>query len=497
MALENYVKFLRGTPAAYANLTEKDKDTLYFISEEKSNFGVLYLGSKLIAGGGQPETVTLNSLKDVTISELGLKANSLLVYSEEEKAWINKSLDEVLEVIVNEMTGATIDTDGKGGLVPAPKAGEQDYFLKGDGTWAKVASETQVFEVTVEEKETHAAAIARVVGETAINSGDIAIVKEPIANEKYQHTAYIYDGEWKAMDGNYNAENVYFDEDLLTTSAVGVIELENGQATIPAAGKNLKELFTTMFVKEQNPETTDPSVTVTLTQAGSYEVGKKVSVDYSVTFEDGSYSYGPEPTGVTPTTYTVSDGTNSQSTQEGSFDELTVTDGMNYRLTATVAHTAGNVPVTNTGNDYADGAIKEGNAVGYSGYIKGFRPFFYGMSNVTKADMVYNSAFIRGLENGGAYNGKKTLTFTAAELEGVKRFVIAIPSASITNLRTGISSAKITSSMNADALEFYKELETVVSVQGADGYTTTVPYKVWVYEPTSIAAEEVHEVILK
>lgn len=35
------------------------------------------------------------------------------------------------------MTGATADTDGSAGLVPAPKAGEQDKFLRGDGTWAE------------------------------------------------------------------------------------------------------------------------------------------------------------------------------------------------------------------------------------------------------------------------------------------------------------------------------------------------------------------------
>jgi hypothetical protein len=48
--LANYVKFLRGTPAAYANLAEKNKDTLYFIYEEDESNGLLYLGSKLIAG---------------------------------------------------------------------------------------------------------------------------------------------------------------------------------------------------------------------------------------------------------------------------------------------------------------------------------------------------------------------------------------------------------------------------------------------------------------
>ena len=32
-ALINYVKFARGTPAAFSKLTNKNSDTLYFISE--------------------------------------------------------------------------------------------------------------------------------------------------------------------------------------------------------------------------------------------------------------------------------------------------------------------------------------------------------------------------------------------------------------------------------------------------------------------------------
>ena len=36
------------------------------------------------------------------------------------------------------MTGATSSTAGTGGLVPAPASGEQSKFLKGDGTWAYV-----------------------------------------------------------------------------------------------------------------------------------------------------------------------------------------------------------------------------------------------------------------------------------------------------------------------------------------------------------------------
>ena len=50
MALANYVKFRRGTPASYAALEVKDADSLYFISEKGATQGVLYLGDKLISG---------------------------------------------------------------------------------------------------------------------------------------------------------------------------------------------------------------------------------------------------------------------------------------------------------------------------------------------------------------------------------------------------------------------------------------------------------------
>ena len=493
MALENYVKFLRGTPTAYSNLTKKDPDTLYFISDG-GEYGSLYLGSTLIAGGSVPESISINSLKDVAISQ-GLSDKSLLVYDESSKNWVNKTFEEAVAV----MTGADEVRAGAAGLVPAPKAGEQDFFLKGDGTWAKVATESQVFHVSPEEGETHDAAIARVVNGVELQTGNIAIVKELIHGDKYQHTAYVYDAKlsaWKAMDGNYNAENVYFDENLLTTSAIGVITLTNGQATIPAAGKNLKELFNTILVKEKNPSTTQPSVNITLDQAGSYEVGETVSVTYSTSLNAGSYTYGPA-TGVTAKSYSVTNGSTTKLTATGSFDDITVTDSTDYKLTSTIAHTEGTTPVTNTGNLYATGKIAEGSKSKTSSAITGYRPFFYGMSDVTKANMVYDSAFIRGLTNGGAYDASKTLTFTAANLNGVKRFVIAIPAASINSTRTGIESATITSSMNADALGFYNELETTVAVLGKNGYTQTVPYRVWVYEPTSISANEVHEVVLK
>lgn len=44
---------------------------------------------------------------------------------------------------VYDFTGATEDSEGKPGAVPSPDAGDQDSFLRGDGTWAEVPKQMQ------------------------------------------------------------------------------------------------------------------------------------------------------------------------------------------------------------------------------------------------------------------------------------------------------------------------------------------------------------------
>lgn len=130
--LGNYVKFLRGTPTAYQQLALKDSDTLYFISEQEADRGVLYLGDKLISGS-LTANMSLSDLNDVVINA-GVEAGSLLYY--DGSRWVNKSLSEIFEIIVGTMVGATATKDGKSGLVPVPVAGQQDLYLQGNGTWS-------------------------------------------------------------------------------------------------------------------------------------------------------------------------------------------------------------------------------------------------------------------------------------------------------------------------------------------------------------------------
>ena len=134
--LSGYVKFLRGTPAAWASIETKDPDTLYFIAEPNAVKGSLYLGNKLISGGGgEGSTVSIADLEDVLIGA-SVPSNAVLVYDDTEQAWKPVSLAAAVAQVVDVMTGATATEDGLAGLVPQPVAGENTLFLRGDGTWA-------------------------------------------------------------------------------------------------------------------------------------------------------------------------------------------------------------------------------------------------------------------------------------------------------------------------------------------------------------------------
>lgn len=371
----------------------------------------------------------------------------------------------------------------------------------GDGTktWAELpyfgGEDAKTFQVSsLDEIETAELAI----GDTAIVKTAIYTDEENEENSKYSYTGYVYNGtDWAAMDGNYNADNVYFNEDMMVTTNIGYITTSNGSGTIPSKGKNLTEVFEAMFVKEQNPSKTDPSVSVTLTGAGSYEVGSVVTgVKYSASFEDGKYTYGPEPTGVEVTAWEVTDTAGgSYTSASGDLADVTVADGTNFSVTAKATHTAGNVPKTNKGNDCTDSTkkISAGTKSKTSSAITGYRSYFYGVLNTSSAEAPLTSAIIREqLTNGGAYNEAKSFTLTGSDVSGAKRIVIAIPSNST---RGGLSEVILTSAMNTPVTDSYTKTTAAVEVEGRDG-AAAVSYNTWVYEPASIDAGEIHAIKL-
>ena len=125
-----YVKFFRGTPLAFEKLVSKNDDTLYFISVEGESTGKLYLGNKLISDNIN----SIAELEDIVLSELS--EGHILSYDGEQEKWVNKSVLDAIGLF----GGATETEQGTNGLVPAPGAGMQDAFLRGDGQWVAIES---------------------------------------------------------------------------------------------------------------------------------------------------------------------------------------------------------------------------------------------------------------------------------------------------------------------------------------------------------------------
>lgn len=467
----SYVRFQRGLLANYQALEKKSDDTLYFVYDEDKGSTALYLGNRLIAGTGEiVGPSNLDELNDVLIKTVANK--DILTYDSTQGQWVNMTFDKLIEEIQNDID---------------------------------IAPSTEVYEIVLEvytdeesgekTKEAHNTAIARVVGSNAPNKGDIVIVKDPIAADKYQYTGYVYNGtSWAAMDGNYNADNVFFDEDFTFTKSVGTVTVSSGNKTVDAAGKSLKQFLAGLFAAEEESSITKPSISsFSINKAGSYEAGTQLTdITYSATFEDGKYTYGPEPTGVTVTAWTIKDnaGNDVGTEASGPLANYSVPGDSSYYLKATATYSDGNYAKTNLGNVSTTTRItasttsnKDSNA------ITGYWQTFYKVVDSSVKNSVnetVNSSFIRGLVHDGAY-AAKTLNLNAHE--GAKCLVIACPAN-----KTGITKAIMPSALNSP-IPWIDGSPFTVSVEGATAAAST-DYNVWIYEPASIDASETYEITI-
>lgn len=261
---------------------------------------------------------------------------------------------------------------------------------------------------------------------------------------------------------------VVFPEGATTTYAIGKVSLVNGSGTLVEPGGTLADFFD-KFVDEKNPVTTQPSVSLKFSEGKAHEAGSYVTPTYNATLNPGSYTYGPS-TGVTATAWEVTDNAgNSSENPVGSFSEVQVTDELNYTITAKVTHTAGTVPVTNTGNEYPSGQIAAGEkSATASVSMTGYRCSFYG--TLTSKDEL-TSDTIRGL----LVTTDKALAdganFTIDIPVGALRVVFAYPA----TLRD-VTSVKDVNGLSAEIGSSFK-IESI-DVEGANNYTA-IPYKVY------------------
>lgn len=365
---------------------------------------------------------------------------------------------------------------------------DTNKFKIGDGTkaWKELAytgvdestiqalidkAEDNVTSVDADGDKTDTEVLATI---TSPGKGDAAIVKRVISEGKKSYTAYVYDGtKWEAMDGNYNASNVYLDADITMagnyTQVGNLAKTQTGTATFATKGKSVADVLTEIFSKRLQPGTpTAPAVTLTLGQAKAYEVGTTVSPTYSASLSAGSYTYGPA-TGITATSWEISDTAgHTADTATGSFADVVVADNTNYKITAKANYGEGAVAKDNLGADSSPVVkIAAGSATKTSGAITGYRNTFYG-TVTQKAEIT--STIIRGLtkSNAALANGS---SFTVNVPAGAVRVIFAYPAT-----LQDVSSVKDVNGLNAEIKSAFTKSTVTVAGAGSDA---GIAYKVY------------------
>ena len=299
-----------------------------------------------------------------------------------------------------------------------------------------------------------AAALGEIVSPV---KGDIAIIKEALQGGKYQYTAYVRgETNWEAMDGNYDAENVYFQKDLTITAPIGVQTIpSSGSKTLSTTGKNIKQVFDMIVASEKNPSTTQPSVTLNSSNIGAKEVGTNIAIAYSFATKPGSYTYGPA-TGVTFSGYEATFNGETLTGASGTFTSMQVVDDTNLSISGKCASSEGAVPLTNLGNPYEAGKIAAKNYTPSKGTLTGYRGWFYGYYNGTTAvadPAAITSAQLRAF-------GTKTNFPTTMNTSQMQQMFFAAP-------KGRVSSVSISNAVNGAPLTVTKGS---ASVEGANGY---------------------------
>lgn len=456
----NYVRFQRGTIDAYNALKQAgtlDNNTLYFIYDEANeNTGSLYMGARFIGGSGSSAgAMSLDDLADVIVENAG--TNSFLVKNSEGQ-WVAKTLADVVELITANLEDS--------------------------------AAPAQIFQVIKEAEESDQDAIVRILEEALVSSGDIVIVKALIANNKYQHTAYVYDGNnWAAMDGNYSLANIFTSEDIQVTTKVG----ELAANTIVDAGTNFADLMTRILSQSKNPTKTEPSITAfTVTNNGLssvVEAGTNVTPKWDSTFSAGSYTYKStvsneniipvSGTGVSINNWVITrDSVAIGSTEDGIGESFIIEDEP-VIFKATVDYTEGNYALTNL-NKMPETEVKiAANIISKTATMTSYRKMFAGGATAE----TITSDLIRGLNSSDKASSSNLFEFKAGI--GDTKVIFAYPS-ELTNVEPKFEYF----TMAWESVGGFIKINTVQVADARGESNGLKDYTVYVYTPAAPYATE-------
>ena len=142
-----------------------------------------------LSAGLSNTTYTPTLTSGIEIGTLSIDANKYKLYA-----------PECEPITYSDMTGATNSTDGASGLVPAPSAGKQESYLRGDGTWS-VPTDTTYNEATTskaglmsKEDKSKLDGITVMTGATSGANGASGLVPAPNAGD--QNKFLCANGSW-------------------------------------------------------------------------------------------------------------------------------------------------------------------------------------------------------------------------------------------------------------------------------------------------------------
>lgn len=507
------------------------------------------------------ETTNL-TLGDVVVNLPEGATGSVTVATSADVSTINQSLQTKQEtIVVAEGSGLTKAEDGKTfGIDTTVIATAQSVSDVSDvATAAKEAAEanaeaieaaaerigsleagaTSHYEVTVTGDQNPIDVINAAIpeGKTAIK-GDTAVAKKVIAGDKMSYTAYVFNGSnWAAMDGNYNASNVYLDSAIGLAgsyTAIGNITKSSTTAVVDAkdskiqAGMTIQKVFEEIFSQDTQPEVvTQPSVGsakfyrngTAFTADTNVEVGTKVvfSTD-SASLSAGAYTAfaGQVATGVTAKSWTSTlkkgsnaietlpkEGTSTSSSFEHKpvevkdpetgevigYEGVTLDDGDTYTITVTASYDKAPNAAKTALKKPSEVYVPAGSKSSTSKTIKAYRKSFYGvLTSTIEADTVVDSAFVRGLASSSTSGLAKNSTASVTTVANTTRCVVFAYPASLGacqeivhagtkyNVKDSFSlkTVSVNSASGSDAINYNVYYMNQASTPAVDTYTLKI-----------------------
>lgn len=321
-----------------------------------------------------------------------------------------------------------------------------------------------------------------------ISEGNVAIISGPsdIAGAPDEVVSYVYTGVyWEPITSTPSINDIVFDEDLIYTEPIGSLATpSNGHGVINATGKTIKDVLYSILVNRRSPKTLSPSITLTSTNIGAYEVGTKIRVDYTVGTDNGSYEFD-DATGVKFNSCNTTFNGTSIRAFSGTFAETTVSDDTNLVLKCSASYTDGICPRDNLGDADATAQIKAGTLTAtHSTRLTGYRGWFWGYKGSSNALNINSltSDQIRSLGSGALKKLPSTIT-----VNKMKQIFFAVPKGSVKGVKVSNSvngapqtvngplTVEVTGDNNYQPIEY-----DVFYVDNDNATTSTDTYKVTV-----------------